>query len=197
MGVIMPFTLALGAKAPNFSLPATDNKIYSLESFKDKDVLVVFFTCNHCPYVIGSDEMTKKTALLFSDKNVQFVGINSNSKNTYPEDSFEHMVTRMNEQKFPWIYLYDETQDVARLYGALRTPHFYVFNKNRELVYCGRAVDTPRDTSKITVNDLEIALNELVANKPISKPLTNPIGCNVKWDKQDARWMPPEACDLA
>lgn len=192
----MAFTLALGAKAPNFSLPATDGKTYSLESFKDAELLVIFFTCNHCPYVIGSDEVTRKTALEFKDKGVQFVAINSNSRETYPTDSFEHMVERMKEQKFPWVYLYDESQDVARAYGALRTPHFYVFNKARELIYCGRGVDTPRDTSKMTINDLENALREHTAGKPISKPLTNPIGCNVKWKNHDAHWMPPEACDL-
>ncbi|MBS0635143.1 MAG: thioredoxin family protein [Verrucomicrobia bacterium] len=192
----MAFTLPLGKKAPNFSLPATDGKNYSLENFKDADTLVIFFTCNHCPYVIGSDEVTRKTAEKFAPKGVQFVAINSNSKETYPTDSFEHMVERMKEQRFPWVYLHDESQDVARAYGALRTPHFYVFNKARELVYCGRGVDTPRDTSKMTVNDLDNALSEHVAGKTISQPLTNPIGCNVKWKNHDAHWMPPEACDL-
>ena len=87
----------------------------------------------------------------FADKGIQFVAINSNSKNTYEEDSFPNMVKRMEEQKFPWTYLHDETQEVALEYGALRTPHFYVFDKNRRLIYTGRAVDSPRDASKITV----------------------------------------------
>jgi hypothetical protein len=94
------------------------------------------------------------------------------------------------------VYLYDESQDVARAYGALRTPHFYVFDRARKLVYTGRGVDSPRDTSRITVNDLENALREHLAGKSVSKPLTNPIGCNVKWDGKDAHWMPGEACDL-
>lgn len=192
----MPFTLPLGAKAPKFSLPATDGNTYTLESFSTSPTLVIFFTCNHCPYVIGSDEVTRKTALAFQDKGVRFVAINSNSKETYPTDSFEHMIERQNEQKFPWVYLYDESQAVALSYGALRTPHFYVFDKERKLVYCGRGIDTPRDASKMSVNDLENALLEHVANKPITKPLTNPIGCNVKWKHHDSHWMPPEACDL-
>src|SRR4029077_12370748 len=108
---------------------------------------VIFFTCNHCPYVIGSDEVTRKTAEKFPD--VQFVGINANSSRTKPEDSFYHMVLRQHEHKFPWVYLYDPTQEVARGYGALRTPHFYVFDKKRALIYCGRGVDSPRDSSKI------------------------------------------------
>lgn len=192
----MSFTLEIGADALDFNLPATDGKKYQLSDFKAAKVLVVFFTCNHCPYVIGSDEVTRATVEKFSPKGVQFVGINSNSKNTYIEDDFDHMVARMQEYNFPWLYLYDETQEVALAYGALRTPHFYVFDADRKLVYTGRGVDNPREPDKMTSNDLERALDELLAGKEISVPVTNPIGCNVKWDGQDAHWMPGEACDL-
>jgi peroxiredoxin len=192
----MAFTLQLGEKAPDFRLPATDGKTYELSDFDDADVLVIFFTCNHCPYVIGSDEVTRKTVEKFTEKGVKFVGINSNSKNTYTEDDFEHMVARMKQHKFPWLYLYDEPQEVAKAYGALRTPHFFVFDKNRKLIYTGRGVDNPRDTSRMTVNDLERALEEHLAGKSVSVPLTNPIGCNVKWDGKDPHWIPVEACDL-
>lgn len=192
----MEFTLKIGAKALDFELPATDGNTYRLSSFDDARVLVIFFTCNHCPYVIGSDEVTRQTAEKFAPLGVKFVGINSNSKNTYEEDDFEHMVARMAEHDFPWLYLYDEPQDVAFAYGALRTPHFYVFDQDRKLIYTGRGVDNPRDTSKMMVNDLERALEEHLAGKPVSVPLTNPIGCNVKWEGKDAHWMPPEACDL-
>jgi peroxiredoxin len=192
----MAFTMEIGAKAIDFTLPATDGEIYKLESFKKSKYLVIFFTCNHCPYVTGSDEVTRQTADKFKSKGVEFVGINSNSKKTYETDDFPHMVERMKEHQFPWKYLYDESQEVAFAYGALRTPHFYVFDEERKLVYTGRGVDSPKDVSKITVNDLENALEELTSGKPISKPVTNPIGCNVKWEGKDAHWMPPEACDL-
>lgn len=192
----MAFTLEIGSKAIDFNLPATDGKKYSLSSFKDAKYLVVFFTCNHCPYVIGSDEVTRKTVEKFKPKGVEFVGINPNSANTYETDDFEHMVKRMEEHKFPWKYLRDESQDVAMAYGALRTPHFYVFDEERKLVYTGRGVDSPRDTSKMTVNDLDRTLEELTSGKPISIPVTNPIGCNVKWEGKDKHWMPAEACDL-
>jgi len=192
----MSFTLNIGQAAPDFKLQATDGQIVSLKDFADAKVLVVFFTCNHCPYVTGSDEVTRKTVDTFSARGVRFVGINSNSVNTYAEDSFEHMVERMKTHAFPWVYLYDETQDVARAYGALRTPHFFVFDQARKLVYTGRAVDNPRDTSKMTVNDLETALTEHLEGRSVSNPMTNPIGCNVKWDGKDAHWMPAEACDL-
>ena len=176
-------------------MPATDGNLYNLSDFRDR-YLVVFFTCNHCPYVIGSDEVTRKTAEKYKAKGVGFVAINSNSKKTYIEDDFRHMVERMNQFKFPWIYLYDESQEIALKYGALRTPHFYVFNENRELVYTGRGVDNPRDTSKMTVNDLDRALDDLTSGKEISVPLTNPVGCNVKWEGKDPHWMPADACDL-
>ncbi len=192
----MPFTIPLGSSAPDFQLPATDGKTYRLADFKDAKILVVFFTCNHCPYVIGSDEITRKTANTFASKGVKMVGISSNSKETYPDDDFPHMISRMQEHKFPWAYLYDESQDVARAYGALRTPHFYVFDQSRKLVYSGRGVDSPRNAANITVNDLDRTLSELTSGKPISIPLTNPIGCNVKWSGKDAHWMPGDACDL-
>jgi peroxiredoxin len=192
----MAFTLQIGQKAPDFKLPATDGATYGLSDFDDAEVLVLFFTCNHCPYVLGSDEVTRQTAEKFAPRGVRFVGINSNSKNTYPEDDFAHMVKRMEEHKFPWVYLRDRSQQVALAYGALRTPHFYVFDRDRKLVYTGRGVDSPRETSRMTVNDLENALTEHLAGQPVSTPLTKPIGCKVKWDGMDAHWMPEEACDL-
>ncbi|WP_238652178.1 thioredoxin family protein [Paenibacillus piscarius] len=192
----MSFTLALGDSAPDFALMATDGRTYSLEDFASARFLVVFFTCNHCPFVVGSDEITRQTAEKFHDHRVRFVGINANSETTHPDDSLEHMIGRMEKHKFPWVYLRDATQDTARAYGALRTPHFYIFDEDRKLVYTGRGVDNPRETGKMTVNDLDNALTELVSGQPVSVPLTNPIGCNVKWDGQDAHWMPAEACDL-
>ena len=191
----MAFTLEIGSKAPDFTLPATDGKTYSLNDFK-KEFLVIFFTCNHCPYVIGSDEVTRATAEKFAGRGVRFAGINSNSANTYETDDFPHMIKRMEEHQFPWVYLRDESQDIALAYGALRTPHFYVFDGDRKLVYTGRGVDQPKDASRITVNDLDRTLEEITSGKEVSVPVTNPIGCNVKWEGKDKHWMPAEACDL-
>ncbi|HXF61542.1 MAG TPA: thioredoxin family protein [Caldilineaceae bacterium] len=192
----MAFTLELGQRPPDFKLPATDGKTYQLSDFDDAKVLVIFFTCNHCPYVLGSDEVTRQTALKYQPYGVRFVGINANSVNTKPEDSMEHMIERMKTHQFPWVYLRDDSQETALAYGALRTPHFFVFDQDRRLVYTGRGVDSPKDTSQMTVNDLDNALADVVAGRPVRVPLTNPIGCNVKWEGKDAHWMPPEACDL-
>ena len=191
----MSFTLQLGQKAPEFNLISTSNENVSITSF-DSKFLVIFFTCNHCPYVTGSDEVTRQTANKFRDKDVSFIAINSNSANTYEEDSFENMILRMEEFNFPWVYLHDADQEIALKYGALKTPHFYVFNEQRKLIYTGRGVDSPLDANKIKINNLELVLDELTSNTLISIPITNPIGCSVKWEGKDSHWMPPEACDL-
>ncbi|MEN8228359.1 MAG: thioredoxin family protein [Bacteroidota bacterium] len=191
----MGFTLEIGTSAPDFKLPATDGSTYLISDFQD-EFLVIFFTCNHCPYVIGSDEVTRASAERFASKGVRFIGINSNSANTYQVDDFPHMVERMAEHSFPWIYLWDESQEIARAYGALRTPHFYVFDGDRRLVYTGRAVDQPLDANRIKINDLDRTLLEVTSGKEVSLPVTNPIGCNVKWDGKDKHWMPADACDL-
>ncbi len=192
----MAFTLPLGSTAPDFQVPATDGKTYRLADFIDAKAVVVFFTCNHCPFVLGSDEVTRATVERFKPRGVAFIGINSNSEQTHPEDDFAHMVARMEQHRFPWVYARDKTQSVARAYGALRTPHFYVFDRARRLVYTGRGIDNPRTSAAMTVNDLERALEDVLAGRPVRTPLTNPIGCNVKWEGQDAHWMPAEACDL-
>ncbi len=189
--------MATGASAPDFSLPATNGKTYTLADFAAADALVVFFTCNHCPYVTASDETTRRTAEKFAPRGAKFVGVNSNSANTYPEDDFEGMLARMREHKFPWIYLRDESQQTALAYGALRTPHFFLFGRERKLFYTGRATDNPRQPQKATVNDLERALEDYFAGNPASPARTNPVGCNVKWEGKAPHWMPPEACDLA
>lgn len=190
------FTLEIGSSPPEFQLATTEGRVVTLESFREAKFLVVFFTCNHCPYVTGSDEATRKSAEQFREHGVAFLGINSNSPNTYAEDSFPHMVERMAKHRFPWTYAYDPDQSVALSYGALRTPHFFVFDQDRKLVYTGRGVDNPRDARLAQVFDLDRALSELVQGKPVSVPKTNPIGCNVKWDGKPAHWMPADACDL-
>lgn len=192
----MAFTLKIGDKAPDFKLPGTDGITYKLSDFKSSGVLVIFFSCNHCPYVISSEEDIRAIAEKYMSLGVEFVAINSNSSNTYPEDDYPHMVERMDDNNFPWVYLHDTTQDVALAYGALRTPHFYVFDHERKLIYTGRAVDNPRDIAHVTKRDLEQALDEYLAGKKITVPVTNPIGCNVKWEGKDKHWMPDDACDL-
>jgi peroxiredoxin len=195
-GLEVAFTLSIGQKAPDFCLCGTDCLTHSLSDFESSKVLVIFFSCNHCPYVKGSLDLTVEMYEKFNRFGVDFVAMNSNSPDTYEEDSFENMVALMQERKLPWLYLCDQSQQVALAYGGLRTPHFFVFDKDKKLIYTGRAVDNPLEPSKSTVNDLENALEEHLAGKEITRPVTNPIGCTIKWKGKNPHWMPPEACDL-
>jgi len=192
----MAFTLALGAKAPDLNLPGVDGRRWSLADFKDAALLVVIFSCNHCPFVIASEDRMKALHKATRPRGVAWVAINSNETTHHPDDSFAHMKTRAKKDKLPWPYLRDESQDVARAYGALRTPHFYVFDAERRLRYTGRLDDNPREAAKAATHELADAIDAILAGRNPPVPLTNPIGCNVKWIGQDAHWMPPEACDL-
>jgi len=192
----MAFTLQIGEEAPDFSLCGTDGKSYSLADFADAKILVVVFTCNHCPFVVGSEDRMLELYNDYADKGVAMVGINSNETENHPTDDYEHMVIRAKEKGFPWPYLRDDTQKVAMAYGALRTPHYFVFDADRKLRYTGRMDDNPREPGKETTRELRDALDALLDDKEPPVPVTNPIGCNVKWQGREEHWMPPEACDL-
>ena len=192
----MAFTLELGTAAPDFSLPATDGNTYSLADFVHAKVLVVAFTCNHCPYVIKSEQRIVAFDRDYVERGVQLVCINSNADTTYPDDDFPGMVERARIRRFQFPYLHDESQEVALAYGALRTPHYFVFDGARRLRYTGRMDDNPRNPGMETTRELRDAVDDLLEGRKVAVPLTNPIGCNVKWRGQDKHWMPAQACDL-
>ena len=196
----MAFTLELGKTAPDFDLPGTDGKRHRLCDEASCRVMVIAFTCNHCPYVIGSEERMIDFALEYAPKDVSFIAINSNETENHPTDDLPHMIQRARERNFPFRYLRDETQEVARAYGALKTPHFFVFGKgesgNWELQYTGRMDDNPRHPGQQTTHELRDAVEAILCGKKPAVPLTNPIGCNIKWKGKPEKWMPPEACDL-
>jgi peroxiredoxin len=192
----MAFTLELGQPAPDFNLPAVDGRDYSLASFADAKLLVVVFSCNHCPYVVGSEDRMIAFARDYGPKGVAMIAINANETEGHPTDSLEHMRERAREKNFPFAYARDDAQDVALKYGALRTPHYYVFDADRKLRYTGRMDDNPRTPGSETTHELRDAVDALLAGRTPAVELTNPIGCNVKWKGKDRKWMPPEACDL-
>ncbi len=196
----MAFTLELGRPAPAFDLPGTDGKRYSLKNFDDAKVLVVVFSCNHCPYVIGSEDRMIAFARKYAPKGVRMVAINSNETENHPEDSFERMVQRAREKNFPFPYLRDDSQQVALAYGALRTPHYYVFDRGGDrqwrLRYTGRMDDNPRTPGMEKTHELADAVEAILAGRKPPVEVTNPIGCNVKWAGRPEKWMPPDACDL-
>jgi len=177
--MIVP-TLALGSPAPNFDLPGVDNKRYSLVSFANKPVLVVIFSCNHCPYVKDYETRMVSIQRDYAAKGVQLVAINSNDDKAYPEDGFREMVKRANERGFNFPYLRDETQSVVEAYGGVCTPHVFAFDSKRLLRYRGR-IDDSRDPSKVSHPDLRNALDDMVAGRSVRVPDTKPFGCSIKW----------------
>ena len=192
----MAFTLQIDDPAPDFDLPGVDGRNYSPADFADAKILIVLFSCNHCPYVIGSEDRMIQLHADYGSKGVAMIAINSNETENHPSDSFDHMVERARDKGFGFPYVRDESQDVALAYGALRTPHYFVFDERRTLRYTGRMDDDPRQPGKETTRELRDALDALLEAKAPPVAVTNPIGCNVKWKGEQEHWMPPEACDL-
>jgi peroxiredoxin len=174
----------LGSTAPDFSLTGTDGKTYSLKDFHQSKVLVVTFMCNHCPYVIGIQNRLNHLVREYSAKGVQWVGINSNDSSKYPDDNFEAMKVRAREQGYAFPYLWDETQAVARAYGAVCTPEFHVFHRESEkfiLKYKGRMDDNWKDEKAVSRRDLAEALDDLLAHRDPRSEQVPAMGCSIKW----------------
>ncbi len=175
--------LALGTQAPDFILPDTiSGKIFSLNDLKGTNATVVMFICNHCPYVKHINPELVKLANDYLQKGIKFVAISSNDAIAHPEDAPEKMKQLALELKYPFVYLYDETQQIAKDYDAACTPDFYIFDKDLRLVYRGQ-LDDSRPSNNITLSgkDIRAALENILAEKPVS-PFQRPsIGCNIKW----------------
>jgi peroxiredoxin len=172
--------LELGAAAPDFDLPGTDGRRHSLSSFGAKPVLVVVFSCNHCPYVKAYEDRMVAVQKDYGGRGVQLVAINSNDEKSYPEDSFDEMVRRAKEKSFNFPYLRDEQQTVVEAYGAVCTPHVFVFDQSRRLRYRGR-IDDSKDPANVKSPDLRNALDDLVEGRDVRVPDTRPFGCSIKW----------------
>ena len=173
--------LKIGDKAPDFSLPGVDGKVYTLKDFKVRKFLVVVFMCNHCPYVQAYLERIKAIQSDYGIKGVQVVGINANDEVNYPDDSFDKMVEMSKSRKLDFPYLRDEDQTVANAYGAQCTPEIFVFDGERKLRYHGRIDDNYKDEKSVKTYDLRNALNALLHNQKVSIELTPAIGCSIKW----------------
>lgn len=172
--------LDIGDPMPHFSLPATDGMTVESNMIKDP-VIVVIFTCNHCPYAQAYDQRIVEIASEYDQQGVQFVLINSNDAENYPEDSFEAMKEKQDDIGYPFPYCYDESQDVARAYGALCTPHCFVFDQDRVLKYKGRIDDSWEDPAKVTEHNLADALSALVEGEEPANHAEHAIGCSIKW----------------
>lgn len=175
--------LEIGSPAPDFNLIGTDDRKYSLDSFRDKKALIVIFSCNHCPYVQAYEDRMIAIQRDYDDKDVAVVAINSNEDVNYPDDSFENMKKRAVERNFNFPYLRDEKQSIARAYDATHTPEIFLFDANRKLTFHGKIDDNWQEPDKVQNHYLLDALDELLAGKEISVPETFTIGCTIKWKK--------------
>jgi peroxiredoxin len=173
--------LALGETAPAFEdLIGADGKRYSISAFDEKPVLVVIFTCNHCPYAMAYEDRVMAIQRDYAGKGVQLVGMNSNDDKSYPEDGYPEMVKRAKDKDFNFPYIRDEDQKTAEAYGAICTPHVFAFDKRRTLRYRGR-IDDSKDPSRVKEQDLRNALDDMVAGRSVRVADTRPFGCSIKW----------------
>ena len=177
--------LPLGTTAPDFSLYDTvSGNTLSLNELKGEQATVVMFICNHCPFVIHVNKQLVKVANDYTPKGISFIAISSNDVENYPQDGPDKMTIHAQENNYPFPYLYDETQEIAKAYDAACTPDIYVFNKDMELVYRGQLDGSrPGNFKRVTGKDLRHALDCVLANKQNSRTQKPSIGCNIKWKK--------------
>lgn len=171
----------LGSALPHFHLKSVEGKSYSHQDFLHHQPLLVMFICNHCPYVKAVEERLLDLARRLEPQGAQFLAICSNDSNEYPEDSPQALYERWREKKYPFVYLLDEQQTVAKDFGAVCTPDFFLYDQKRHLVYRGRLDDSWKDASKVTRRELEEALVATLQNKPVAAEQLPAMGCSIKW----------------
>jgi len=185
MAATLSTMLPLGTSAPDFTLPDTvSGRMLSLNDLASDRATVVMFICNHCPYVKHVARGLVDLANDYLPSGVSFIAISSNDVENYPDDSPEEMRRNATELGYPFPYLYDESQDVARAYAAACTPDFYIFDGERNLVYRGQMDDSrPRNGIPVTGRDLRAALDAVIAGTPVDANQRPSIGCGIKWKR--------------
>jgi peroxiredoxin len=174
----------VGDKARDFKLKNVDGKMMSLADYKDAKGFIVTFTCNHCPFAKAYEDRTIALHNKYAAKGYPVVAINPNDKDRAPDDSFDAMVVRAKEKSFPFAYLYDESQEIAKAYGATRTPHVYILSKKGNdltVEYIGAIDDNSDDESAVTTKYVEKAVENLLAGKKAEPSFTKAVGCTIKW----------------
>ena len=174
-----------GDNAISFTLPNANPKFggdtVSLEDINEKNGIIVLFTCNHCPYVVGSKDRISFLANYASENGIGFVAINSNDAVKYPDDGWDPMIDISIRDEYSWPYLHDESQSVAASWGAERTPEVYLMNSNLKIIYRGRIDDSPKNPQAVTSKDLDNAISLMLNGEKIDIQRTQSIGCSVKW----------------
>jgi len=183
MAVTPSQMIPLGTKAPDFSLQdVVSGKVLNLSDLKSNKATVIMFICNHCPFVKHIIKELINVANQYTPKGISFIAINSNDVEDYPEDSPPNMKKLAEELMFPFPYLYDETQEIAKAYDAACTPDFYVFDQSLSCVYRGQFDDSrPGNQIPVTGKDLKAALDSIISGEPVPQDQKPSIGCNIKW----------------
>jgi peroxiredoxin len=176
-------TAEIGSSCPDFDLPAVDGKRYSLNSFEQARALVVMFICNHCPYVKAIEDRLIQLGLDLKSQNIAVIGICSNDPVNYPEDSFERLAERAQLKNYSFTYLHDLDQSVAKSFGAVCTPDFFVYDMQRRLQYRGRLDDSWKDPSKVTSRELHDASIQIAQGRGGPQMQSSSMGCSIKWTK--------------
>ncbi len=171
----------LETKAMDFNLPGVDGKEYSLASFSNNPVLTIIFMCNHCPYVKAVIQRLIDLQSDFLNQGVRLVGINCNDAEKYPDDSFENMKFSAKEWGINFPYLFDESQEIAKIYDAVCTPDIYVYGRERKLLYRGRIDDNWEKPDKVAQRDLRQAIEHILAEKEVPGEQIPSMGCSIKW----------------
>jgi peroxiredoxin len=176
----------VGDKAEDFKLKNIDGKMVSMSDYKNAKGLIVIFTCNHCPFSVAYEDRIIDIHKRYADKGYPVIAINPNDAKVQPDDSFDKMKERAKKKKFPFAYLHDETQEIAKRFGASRTPHVFVISKKETdftVEYIGAIDDNSNEPQNVKTKYLENALNELIEGKAVSQNFTKAIGCTIKWKK--------------
>src|ERR1700686_4052944 len=198
-----PETLKIGSPAPDFNLPGVDGEKHSLASYREADVLVIVFTCNHCPTAQAYEDRIKRLAADYRKKNVALVTISPNDPPavrldemgwTDVGDSLDEMKIRAKDHAFNFLYLFDGTdQKVTLAYGPVATPHVFIFDRSRKLRFVGR-IDNPEDPRRATTHETRDAIEALLAGRPVPVEVTKTFGCSIKWaEKRDMTRKADEA----
>ncbi len=171
----------LGMKCPDFQLPSVDGKAYQLHDFCNGNPIVVMFICNHCPYVKTIEDRLIQLGTDLKKEKINVIAICSNDEKGYPEDSFENLKKRFFEKNYSFPYLHDKTQEVAKKFGAVCTPDFFIFDNQLNLAYRGRLDDSWKDPHLVTRRDLFNAALSLKNQNKISEEQISSMGCSIKW----------------
>jgi peroxiredoxin len=177
----------VGDMATDFSLKNVNGKMVSLKDYKEAKGIILIFTCNHCPFSVAYEDRIIALHHQYASKGFPVVAINSDDPEVAPDDSYELMIERAKDKKFPFVYLYDETQEYARTYGATKTPHVFLLTKNAgqfQVAYIGAIDDNSNEPELVKTKYLERALDEVLQGKPVSQPFTKAVGCSIKWRKK-------------